>query len=91
MDIQSEHTSLTVQIQEPGSSTAWKPAHRSLDNPALGEQFLNNKGDGASLKPRGPGKVGARNRLPGSDLVENEIPIDLPGNLIRRAYLIDKR
>jgi hypothetical protein len=91
MNIQSKYAALTVQIKEGGPTAAGKPAHRSLNDPSLGEQFLNNERDSTSLKAGNARQVGSRDRLPGSYLVEDKISIDLAWDFVRRAHFIDER
>jgi hypothetical protein len=56
--------------------------HRSASNSStMSETVLR-------CSPEDPRQVRTRDRLPGTDLVEDEIPIDLPRHFIRRALLI---
>ena len=82
MNIQCKHAALAVQIQEGWPAATWKPAERSLNNPFFGEQLLDDERDGASLQPRDAREIGARDRLTGANLVEDEVAIDLPRNFL---------
>jgi hypothetical protein len=87
MDIQSENTALSIEIQKRWLSASRNFSGRSFDDPMLGDEFFNDQRDRASLEARGAGQIGTRNRLLGANLVEDEISVDLTCDSIRRAQI----
>jgi len=86
-DETSENTALTVEIQKRWFSASRNLSGRSLDDPMLGDELFNDQRDRTPLQARSAGQVGTRNRLLGANLVEDEIPVDLTCDSIRRAQI----
>jgi len=54
-----------------------------MNHPSLANQLFSDKRNGASLKPRHAGEIGAGNRLAAPDKVENNTAIDAASSLAR--------
>jgi hypothetical protein len=90
MDVERKHASLAVHIEECRSAAAGKAPHGAFNNPMLSEQFLDDQGHCASLQARDAGQIGTRDGLPGADLIEDEVAIDLAWYFVRRTDFISK-
>src|ERR1700721_4356912 len=91
MYIQGEYATLAVHVEEGRSAAAGKAAHRPFNNPPLSEQLFYDEGDGTSLQPGDAGQIGTRDGLPGANLIEDEVAVDLARYLVRRTYPVGER
>ena len=70
-------------MKECRLAAAGQVVDRTLGHPALRDQFLGDRGNGAALQARLARQVRARNRLVLANQVQHDPPVDIPGGLTR--------
>ena len=85
VNVEGDDGALFVEVQEGGAPAAGEASSRAFNDPTLADERFDDKGDGAALQAGEPGEVCARERLAGTDEIEDEVSIDLARGLVRGA------
>lgn len=88
MDIEGQYPTLAVDVEKGRPAPTWNLPSGAFDYPAFVQQFFNNERNRAALQPRTTRQVCPRDGLPDSNLIEDEIPVDLARHLVRCAPMI---
>ena len=72
---------VVVEGEKGGAAAASGLDDGAFADPALAEELLDDGGDGAGLEERGAGEVDAGDGLKGADAFEDEVAVDVTGEL----------
>ncbi len=82
VDVKRNNKPLKVKLNESWAATTWKMAHRSVQNPLIGDEILDDKRDCTALKAGEPGKIGSGDEWASANQIEEEVSIGLPGSFV---------